>query len=379
MTDLGIPNARWRALIPVALVALAASLTGCGGDDDTTTSTAAATQAAQTDTAATTAKLAGVKTYLTGQTQKLVGFTEEFKADSEQYYALAGESDYDLAQLWEAKSAEVGPLIEKLKTSWIDGNPLYERMEGIVAGVPSLAEYDVIIDAGASVQDDPASAVPFDIELPDGTTIKQPGAFYNITEGALWGTIPDYLPQSTPIDVDDDGKNEFGEVLPDAAFLVASAREFDRYAKELQDAAAAWQPTESDAFTSLVVMVPTMSEYFGQWKESRFVLGDKATSDNFNVVSRLSDIHDILASLEVVYQDVHPVIASADEAQADQTGAELTGLQTFIDDLWSQEQGGKRFTAEQAEVLGKEAQTRGAAVAGQVSQAASTLGISVVE
>ena len=378
MTDLGIPNARLRALIGVALLALAASLAGCGGDDETT-STAATTQAAQTDTAATTAKLAGVKTYLTGQTEKLVGFTEEFKADSEQYYALAGESDYDLAKLWEAKSAEVGPLIEKLKTSWIDGNPMYERMEGIVAGVPSLAEYDVIIDAGASVQDDPASAVPFDIELPDGTTIKQPGAFYNITEGALWGTIPDYLPQSTPIDVDGDGTNEFGEVLPDAAFLVASAREFDRYAKELQDAAAAWQPTESDAFTSLVVMVPTMSEYFGQWKESRFVLGDKATSDNFNVVSRLSDIHDILASLEVVYQDVHPVIASADKAQADQTGAELTGLQTFIDDLWSQEQGGKRFTAEQAEVLGKEAQTRGAAVAGQVSQAASTLGISVVE
>ena len=40
-------------------------------------------------------------------------------------------------------------------------------------------------------------------------------------------------------------------------------------------------------------MVPTMSEYFGQWKTSRFVLGDRASSDSFNVVSRLSDIGDI--------------------------------------------------------------------------------------
>ena len=126
-------------------------------------------------------------------------------------------------------------------------------------------------------------------------------------------------------------------------------------------------------------MVPTMSEYFGQWKESRFVLGSRAQAENFNVVSRLSDIHDILASLQVVYDDVEPIVKDKDTAQASQTATELDGLQGFIDDLWAKEQGGKRYTPEQAEVLGKEAQTRGAAIAGQVSQAASTLGIQVVE
>ena len=48
---------------------------------------------------------------------------------------------------------------------------------------------------------------------------------------------------------------------------------------KLASAAKAWKPTPSDAFTAVVVMVPTMNEYFGQWKVSRFVLGAKAKGD----------------------------------------------------------------------------------------------------
>ena len=44
-------------------------------------------------------------------------------------------------------------------------------------------------------------------------------------------------------------------------------------------------------------MVPTMTEYFGQWKMSRFIRGAKADGEAFNVVSRLSDINDILGGL----------------------------------------------------------------------------------
>jgi hypothetical protein len=163
-----------------------------------------------------------------------------------------------------------------MKADWIEGNPYYERMEGIVAGTPSLAEYDVILDAGSSAAEDPSSAVPFDLTLPDGRELPQPGNLYNLTEGALWGTLPDELAAEvpgTPVDLDGDGSIDFGEVLPDAAFISAAAAAFDSYAKELAAAGDAWEPTESDAFTALVVMVPTMSEYFGQWKESRFVTG----------------------------------------------------------------------------------------------------------
>ena len=103
-----------------------------------------------------------------------------------------------------------------MKADWIEGNPYYERMEGVVAGTPSLAEYDVILDAGSSAAEDPESAVPFDLELSDGTTLAQPGNLFNLTEGALWGTLPAELPQSTPADLDGNGAEEFGEVLPDA-------------------------------------------------------------------------------------------------------------------------------------------------------------------
>ena len=92
------------------------------------------------------------------------------------------------------------------------------------------------------------------------------------------------------VDLDGDGRLEFGEVLPDANALKAAADAFVLYGGKLDRSAKAWRPTASDAFTSVVVMVPTMSEYFGQWKVSRFVLGDKAKGDSFNVVSRLSDI-----------------------------------------------------------------------------------------
>ena len=114
-------------------------------------------------------------------------------------------------------------------------------------------------------------------------------------------------------------------------------------------------------------MVPTMSEYFGQWKASRFVAGDRASSESFNVVSRLSDIRDILTGLEVIYEGVEPAIGRIDEAKAAQTGRELTDLRALIAQLYTREQAGNRFTAEQAETLGTEAQERATAIAGRGS------------
>ena len=44
--------------------------------------------------------------------------------------------------------------------------------------------------------------------------------------------------------------------------------------RELDAAARKWEPTLQDALTALVVMTPTMSEYFEAWKNSRFVAGE---------------------------------------------------------------------------------------------------------
>jgi hypothetical protein len=366
---------------PIAALAAAAlavvPLTACGGGDEPVAQATAAAAPATESQAAPAADLSGVKEYLQEHTELLTGFTAQFAADAQAYHDLAEEAGFDYEALWNERADELVPLLEGMKRAWIEGNPYYERMEGVVAGTPSLAEYDVILDAGSSAAEDPESAVPFDLELSDGTTLAQPGNLFNVTEGALWGTLPAELPQSTPADLDGNGTEDFGEVLPDARLLLASAEAFDQYAGELAASGGAWEPSESDAFTALVVMVPTMSEYFGQWKESRFVLGSSSESESFNVVSRLSDINDILTGLEVIFAGVEERLADVDPAQAEQTGRELADLRAFVTDLYSQESSGERFAPEQAEVLGTEAQERATAIAGQVSQAAAELGVTI--
>jgi hypothetical protein len=369
-----------RTAIAVVLAAGVLAAAGCGGDDEGSGSAAAATTAAlatqaQTAPALAGADLAPVKAYLLRHTRELQDFTAGFERAATRYEALADQYDHDYGDLFEVKGRDVVDTLGAARRLWVEGNPAYERMEGIVAGTPSLSRYDVILDAGTSAAEDPASAVPFDLELSDGRTLKQPGNLYSLTESMLWGTNEDLVARR--VDLDGDGRQEFGEVLPDAPALAAAAKAFSRYSAELDREARAWQPSPSDAFTALVVMVPTMSEYFGQWKESRFVAGDAAQSEAFNVVSRLSDIHDILQSLKVVYRGVAPAIAAKDAAQSAQTRRELAQLGAFIDRLHAQERAGKRFTPEQADVLGTEAQARGTAVAGQVSQAAARLGVEI--
>jgi hypothetical protein len=340
---------------------------------------AAPAAAAPARTGADGANLAPAKTYLLAHTTKLKGFTRDFSSLANRYYALAKGAGFDYPSLWAGKRSTIAPLLASAKAAWIRGNPYYEQVEGIVAGTPSLAVYDVILDAGSSAKEDPAGAVPFDLKLADGRVLRKPGNLYNLTEGMLWGTRPEYVVKGVKADLDGDGRVEFGEVLPDANVFKAAADAFVLYAGKLDRSARAWKPTPSDAFTSVVVMVPTMSEYFGQWKVSRFVLGDKAEGDAFNVVSRLSDIGDILGGLRVIYAGIGPAIARVDTQQSAQTKRELDALHGYVARLRQQEKAGKRFTPQQAESLGRTAQERATAIAGQVTQAAARLKVKIVQ
>jgi imelysin len=321
------------------------------------------------------ARLGPVKAYLLTHTGQLTAFTRELRAIGNRYYARAKRDGFRPAAL--ASDPTVRRDLLRAKAIWVRGNPLYERVEGIVAGTPSLAAYDVILDAGSSAAEDPASAVPFDLELPNGKVLRKPGNLYNLTEGMLWGTLPVLV--SGKADLDGDGKLEFGEVLPEPNAFKAAVDAFVLYAGRLDRSARAWRPTPSDAFTSVVVMVPTMSEYFGQWKTSRFVLGDRASSEAFNVVSRLSDIGDILGGLRVIYAGIGPSIARVDPAQAAQTRRDLDALHAFVAKLRMQERAGRRFTPQQADILGRQAQERATAIAGQVTQAAARLKVKIAQ
>jgi hypothetical protein len=118
-----------------------------------------------------------------------------------------------------------------------------------------------------------------------------------------------------------------------------------------------------------------MSEYFESWKNSRFVAGAKSDQSVFVAASRLQDIAGILNGLLLVYDSVEPSVSQASAEQAKQTGSDLKSLHEFAVDLRDKEAAGKKFTAQDADTLGSDAQDRAEAIAGQISQAAGELGI----
>ncbi len=324
------------------------------------------------------ADLDAVKTYLLGKANDLADGSKLLTESTDAYYELAKAAKFDYAQLWKDKQKEVAVAIEAAKKQWIVISPFYEQMEGIVAGVPSLSNYDAIIDASPSGEEDPDNAVDFTVDLPSGDKLEKPGALFNVLESTLWGTEPKYV-SDAKIDVDGDGKIGFGDELPDANILKGTADALASQAAELLKSATAWEPNESDAFTALVVMVPTMSEYFGSWKISRFVEGDDATGKNFSVISRLSDITGILSSLQVIYDGVSPLIEAKSPEQHEQINQGLVDLKAFVEDILKQENDGKRFKPEEADIFGTEAQDRAQTITGQITQAAALLDITIQE
>jgi hypothetical protein len=178
-------------------------------------------------------------------------------------------------------------------------------------------------------------------------------------------------------DLDGDGVVSLGEALPDASVLKAAVDALDSYAAALKTSAEAWQPSLTDAFTALVVMTPTMGEYFASWRDSRFVSGAASTQRDFVAISRLADILDILSGLQVVYTQVQPLARAVDAEQAAAVAGNLAALRSFVAEIHQQEQAGRRFTPEEADIYGAEAQNRATAITGQISQLAAQLAVEV--
>ena len=142
---------------------------------------------------------------------------------------------------------------------------------------------------------------------------------------------------------------------------------------QLQEAVAAWEPTLSDAFTALVVMLPTAGDYFEQWKQSQFVSGNDAAVDASIGVSRLVDVLGIYNGLQVTWDNLGSLVAAAEPALADSITTGISGILTFVQDIRDQEIAGVAFAAEDAEQFGAEVQVMGDTVAGYVTQAAALL------
>ena len=199
-------------------------------------------------------------------------------------------------------------------------NPAYEEMEGIVAGVPRLAQYDVDIDAGSDgIRSGERGLVHArDAAGRDAEAARQPVLPHR--DGAVRDEPRPARRRRAGRRRRRQGRVRRGH--PRRRHLRRDARASSRRRPRARLAdAEAFEPTPSDAFTAITIMTPTMSEYFEAWKNSRFIAGEDAEELGFVATSRLSDIADILSGIAVHLRRDRADDRRGGRAQAEQTGA----------------------------------------------------------
>lgn len=345
----------------------------CGGAGDDSADRAGNESVA----AATAADLAEIKGYLAENAEAMAQSAVALEEVAEEYaQRVDGASDGNLAPesyrtLWDADPDALRSLIDEARRLWIEAHNHYELVEGIVAGVPSLSHYDTWIDAGPTGEEAPDEAVDWTLELPNGESRHQPGnIFHTLLETALWGTIDEHT--GLRVDMDGDGEITTGEAVPEAGLFVATAAALQQATTELNGAIEDWEPSVEDSFTALVTMIPTMGEYFEEWKASAAITGE---DPRFVAQSRLVDVRGIAGSLEVIYSKLAPAVAAEVPTLDRQVESGFDDLLGFVERVLEQERSGVDFGPQEADALGSEAQQQAQALAALVAQAADRLGV----
>ena len=128
---------------------------------------------------------------------------------------------------------------------------------------------------------------------------------------------------------------------------------------EMQTAVDGVGADVEDTFAALMTMIPTMNEYFEQWKLSAFVSGEASDPDRLRRHSRLFDVTGILHGLDVTYDEIGPLDRRRDpdlHAQID-AGSPTSSATSMISTSRSRAESGS--TPEQAISFGTEAQATG--------------------
>lgn len=319
-------------------------------------------------------KAPDVKAYLLATVEKMQAAAADFEKNAGDYGALIDAAGGDYGKALDTSRREIGRLVQAMQENYKAMDSFgYETVEGIVAGVQPLVDFDVYLDSGVpKTEASPSTTVaPVVLKTKSGRVIDQEGAlFTNIIEPALWSSNKSYL---TPADVDGDGKTGPKEALPLADVLAAAAAEVRKKIDELAKASIAWNPSTEDFFAAIITMTPTLSGYFDDWKESRYA---KESSGKFSAVSRVSDMRGIMSSVAVLYQAVEPQVLEKDKALARAISRGLTDILSFIDRVDAREKKGA-ITAPEIDELGNQAKEKADKLVPQVEQAAAVLDIKV--
>lgn len=329
-------------------------------------------------TTATTAanELAAIKTYTLENAAIMQEASAKLANLSTNYLQLAEQVDFDYEKLFSEQSTELNQLLTEAKEHWLTASAYYEINEGIIAGVPTLSDFDVWIDAGPSGSEDPVEARDWTLKLKNGEEFEKPGnIFHGLLEPIIWGTDPSKV--KLAVDLNNDGQQAPSEVLPEAYFFEAAANSLNQATAEMIEAVNEWEPTLTDVFAALTTMVPTMNEYFEQWKLSYYIAGEQADQQAFVAISRLADIKGILTGLEKAYGNISQLVDTENPTLNKQISQDFNNLIKLVNTLYAEEQAGKKFSGEQADQYGEQAQTQANNLAGKLTQAAEALNISV--
>jgi hypothetical protein len=308
---------------------------------------------------------ASVKSYLLKSLEKVTEASQDFVANSEAYSALIAANGGSIEAAYKAEPKKIEQLIAKMQENYKAMDSFgYETIEGIVAGVPSLADYDIYLDAGVPASEGPEDVAPVVLDLGNGQTIDKQGSLFTyIIEPMLWGGDSRWV---TPVDGAE-------KLLPRPEILAAAANDVNKKLGELLADAKAWNASVSDCFGAMIIMTPTLSDYFEDWKESRYA---KEKSGRFQAVSRVSDMRGIMGSCQVMYEAVEGQVAEKDKSLAKSVDAGFKGIMSFLDKIEKREKQGEIGGAEIDE-LATQAKEQTDKLVPQIEQSAAVVGVRV--
>ena len=205
---------------------------------------------------------------------------------------------------------------------------------------------------------------PVVLDLGNGKKIEKQGALFTyIIEPMLWGGDERWV---TPVD---GGK----KLLPRPEILVAAAKDANEKLSKLLADSQAWNASVSDCFGAMIVMTPTLSDYFEDWKESRY---SKEKSGRFQAVSRVSDMRGIMGSCQVMFEAVEGQVAEKDKSLAKSVDLGFKGIMSFLDTIEKREKQGEIKGAEIDE-LATQAKEKTDKLVPQIEQSAAVVGVKV--
>ena len=306
-----------------------------------------------------------MKSYLLKGLEKVNAASQDFVANSEAYSALVAANGGSVDAAYKAEPKKMEQLVKKMQDNYKAMDSFgYETIEGIVAGVPTLADYDIYLDAGVPASEGPEDVAQVVLGLGNGQKIDKEGALFTyIIEPMLWGGDERWV---TPVD---GGK----KVLPRPEVLAAAAKDVNKKLGELLADAKAWNASVGDCFGAMIVMTPTLSDYFEDWKESRYA---KEKSGRFQAVSRVSDMRGIMGSCQVTDEAVEGQVAEKDKSLAKSVDAGFKGIMSFLDKIEKREKQGEIKGAEIDE-LATQAKEKTDKLVPQIEQSAAVVGVKV--